>query len=95
MRKNITRSDIATIVSQKLGVSKEVSSEVIDLALKAIADSVIGGNNVEFRGFGTFTVKQRAASTRRNFSKGTTMKVPAHNVFGFKPSKALNIKLNK
>ena len=45
MRKNITRSDIATIVSQKLGVSKEVSSEVIDLALKAIADSVIGGTS--------------------------------------------------
>lgn len=95
MRQNITRSDIAAIVSQKLGTSKQVTGEIIDAAITAIADSVKNGSTVEFRGFGTFGVKHRAESTRRDFGRGTTMKVPAHNIFAFKASKALNAKLNK
>ena len=56
--------------------------------MEQLRDSLIGGENVYLRGFGTFLLKHRAAKTARNISKNTTMIVPAHTIPAFKPSKA-------
>lgn len=56
--------------------------------MDAIKGSVIGGKNVYLRGFGSFVVKKRAEKTARNISKNVTLKIPAHNIPSFKPSKS-------
>ena len=38
-------------------------------------------------GFGSFIVKERAEKTARNIAKNTTIKIPAHSIPAFKPSK--------
>ena len=58
------------------------------LFMEAIKGSVIDGKNVYLRGFGSFVVKQRAEKTARNISKNVTIKIPAHNIPSFKPSKS-------
>jgi DNA-binding protein HU-beta len=52
-----------------------------------IKSSLKSGENVYFRGFGSFNIKHRAEKTGRNISKNTTIIIPAHKVPAFKPSK--------
>ncbi|MGQ9846871.1 MAG: HU family DNA-binding protein, partial [Bacteroidales bacterium] len=56
----------------------------------------IKGNNVYFRGFGSFILKKRAKKTARNISKNTSLIIPEHYVPAFKPAKTfvLEVKNN-
>ena len=39
--------------------------------MESVKDSMVAGNNVYLRGFGSFIVKKRAKKTARNISKNT------------------------
>jgi DNA-binding protein HU-beta len=55
--------------------------------METIKTSMINGNEVFLRGFGSFIIKHRAEKTARNISKNTTIIIPAHNIPAFKPAK--------
>ena len=55
--------------------------------MDAVKASMINGENVYLRGFGSFTIKKRAEKTGRNISRNTTIIIPAHNIPAFKPAK--------
>jgi DNA-binding protein HU-beta len=61
--------------------------------METVKDSMIKGNNVFLRGFGSFIVKKRAKKTARNISKNTTIIIPAHNIPAFKPAKSFITKV--
>ena len=50
--------------------------------------TMINGEEVFLRGFGSFIIKHRAEKTARNISKNTTVVIPAHNIPAFKPAKS-------
>ena len=56
--------------------------------MDAVKESMVAGNNVYLRGFGSFIVKKRAKKTARNISKNTTIIIPEHFIPAFKPSKS-------
>jgi DNA-binding protein HU-beta len=56
--------------------------------MESLKQSLVKGNNVYLRGFGSFIYKQRAEKTARIFSKNTTITIPAHRIPAFKPSKS-------
>jgi DNA-binding protein HU-beta len=70
---------------------------VVESFMENVKESMVAGNEVFLRGFGSFVIKRRAEKTARNISKNTTIKIPAHNIPAFKPAKAfLNaVKENK
>ena len=72
-------------------------SNTYESFMENVKESMVAGNEVFLRGFGSFIIKRRAEKTARNISKNTTIKIPAHNIPVFKPAKAfLNaIKENK
>jgi DNA-binding protein HU-beta len=55
--------------------------------METIKTTMVKGENVYLRGFGTFLLKKRAAKTGRNISNGTTVNIPAHVIPAFKPCK--------
>ena len=55
--------------------------------MEEIRQSMIGGENVYLRGFGSFILKHRAQKVARNIAKNTTLTIPAHNIPAFKPAK--------
>ena len=55
--------------------------------MESVRESMIAGNEVFLRGFGSFIIKQRAEKKARNISKNTTIVIPAHSVPAFKPAK--------
>ena len=62
--------------------------------LGTISDAMAGGNRVELRDFGTFSVRDSKARTGRNPRTGKQVKVPAKAHVHFKPGKGMQTRLN-
>ncbi len=83
----MTKADIVSQVSDKTGIEKAQVLATVKAYMEAVKDALSEGENVYFRGFGSFIVKKRAEKTGRNISKNTTIIIPAHNIPAFKPAK--------
>ncbi|MEQ7798415.1 HU family DNA-binding protein [Pedobacter sp. ASV1-7] len=83
----MTKADIISEISTKTGIEKVDVQETVEAFFKVIKNSMIGGENVYVRGFGSFVVKKRAQKTARNISKNTAIIIPEHFVPSFKPAK--------
>lgn len=84
----MTKADLIREVSQQTGIERAIVAQVIEGVMEGIKSSLIGGEEVYLRGFGSFIDKKRAAKTVRNISRNTTIIVPEHTIPAFKPSKA-------
>lgn len=79
---------IATIATNTNSTKREVDNFVHDF-MATIADALERGEEVTLQGFGTFSVKHRAARPGRNPATGAPVQIPASNTVGFKPGKSL------
>ena len=83
----MTKAEIVKKISQQTGIEQTAASAVVEAFMEQVRQALIGGENVYLRGFGTFNRKHRAEKVAHNISKNTTIKVPAHDIPAFKPSK--------
>lgn len=89
----MTKAEIVAEIAAKAGIEKQVVMQVVEGMMETIKTSMINGEEVFLRGFGSFIIKHRAEKTARNISKNTTMIIPAHNIPAFKPAKSFVEKL--
>jgi DNA-binding protein HU-beta len=85
--RKMTKADIVSRISEKLGIEKGDVQATVETFMEEVKTSLESGENVYLRGFGSFIIKMRAEKTGRNISKNTTIKIPAHNIPAFKPAK--------
>lgn len=83
----MTKAEIVTEIANKTGIEKVAVQATVEAFMETVKDSMVKGDNVYLRGFGSFTIKRRAEKTGRNISKNTTIIIPAHNMPSFKPAK--------
>lgn len=83
----MTKADIVAGIADETGLERAEALRAVEAFMNAIKVSLVSGQNVYLRGFGSFIVKERAQKTGRNISKNTTIIIPAHNIPSFKPSK--------
>ena len=79
--------EIINKVSSKTGIDKSDVQETLEATLITIKESLVEGESVFIRGFGTFSNKKRAKKIARNISTNTAIILEAHFVPHFKPSK--------
>lgn len=91
----MTKAEIVTEIAKQTGIEKAAVLNVVEKLMEVIKDSLAHGENVYLRGFGSFTVKKRAAKTARNISKNTTLIIPEHNIPSFKPANCFKEKVAK
>ena len=77
------------------GLTKKDAEAAVNTVFGAIGDALAKGENVALLGFGTFTVKTRAAREGRNPRTGEVVKIKASKVPAFKAGKALKNKVEK
>ena len=82
----MTKAEIVSEISKSTGIEKLVAQTIVESAMNSIEKSLVKGENVYLRSFGSFIIKKRAKKTARNISKNTTVIIPAHNVPAFKPA---------
>ncbi|MBO7397222.1 MAG: integration host factor subunit beta [Bacteroidales bacterium] len=84
----MTKAEIVNEVAKTTGIEKVQVLAVVEEFTKVVKDSLIAGNPVYLRGFGSFIIKHRAQKAARNITRKTTMTIPAHNIPAFKPAKS-------
>ena len=89
----ISEADIVNEISKNTGIAKDDVLKTVEAFMDCVKDSLAKNENVYLRGFGSFIVKERAEKTARNISKNVTIKIPAHNIPAFKPSKEFTAKV--
>ena len=83
----MTKAEIVAEIANKTGIEKVAVQASVEAFMETIKNSMVTGQNVYLRGFGSFIIKKRAEKTGRNISKNTTLIIPAHNIPAFKPAK--------
>jgi DNA-binding protein HU-beta len=85
----MTKAEIIKNITEETGIPYKDVAASVEGFMEEIRNSLAENKeNVYLRGFGTFTVKHRAAKTARNISKNTTMVIEAHDFPAFKPAKS-------
>ena len=83
----MTKAEIVSEISKTTGVDKASVLATVEKFMEIVKDSLVNGEHVYLRGFGSFIVKTRSEKTARNISKNTTIIIPAHKIPAFKPAK--------
>lgn len=73
--------------------SKAILQGAFDAFLAAIILLLKTTNEIQLRGFGTFTVIERAPRKARNPKTGETVMIPARKTIKFKPGKVLKAEI--
>jgi len=68
---------------------------IVETVLSEMSDALVNGDRVELRGFGAFSVKERAARIGRNPRTGESVEVAAKKLPAFKAGKSLRDRLNE
>ena len=92
----LTRADLITELAASHPHLRQADVELIVATIFGqITDALARGDRVELRGFGAFTVKQRAARIGRNPRTGEVVPVDEKAAPFFRASKALHVRLNR
>lgn len=84
----MNKSELIAKIQSKTVIDKKVMSNAIDALVESISEELVNGGTVQLVGFGTFSVKERAARTGRNPQTGEEIQIAASKVPSFKAGKA-------
>ena len=90
----MNKNDLIDAIATDADLSKASAGRALDAALAAVTSSLSKGDSVSLVGFGTFSVKARAARQGRNPRTGDAIQIAASNTPGFKAGKALRDAVN-
>ena len=90
----MNKSELIDAVADSAGLSKADATKAVDAFASTVTGALKKGDQVTLVGFGTFTVRERAARTGRNPRTGASINIPASKVPGFKAGKALKDSVN-
>ena len=90
----MNKSELIEAVAESADIPKAVATRALDAMVESVTDSLKKGESVSLVGFGTFTIKERAARTGRNPQTGQPIEISAAKVPSFKAGKSLKHGVN-
>lgn len=90
----MNKSELIEAVAQGADISKAAAGRAVDALVDSVTTALKEGDQVTLVGFGTFTVRERAARTGRNPQTGQTINIAASKQPAFKAGKALKDAVN-
>ena len=86
---NMSKKEFVDAYAKATGETKKRSEELVNQFLETVEKTLLKGDSVQFVGWGTFEVKERAARTGINPQTKKEIKIPAKKVVKFKVGKKL------
>lgn len=90
----MNKSELIEAVAKSADLSKADAGRAVDAFVDATTKALKKGDQVSLVGFGTFSVRERAAREGRNPRTGETIHIPASKSPAFKAGKALKDAVN-
>jgi DNA-binding protein HU-beta len=91
----MNKLELVDHVAAAADLTKVKAAEALEAVLDGIEKTLKKGEEVRLVGFGTFSVRERAAGKGRNPATGKEIKIAASRNARFKPGAALKAGLNK
>ena len=90
----MNKSELVDAMAATAGISKAAAAKALVSLMDNVKKALNSGDKVSLVGFGSFSVKERAARDGRNPQTGETIKIPARKVVTFKPGSELKSAVN-
>ncbi|MCW8194147.1 HU family DNA-binding protein [Proteobacteria bacterium 005FR1] len=90
----MNKSELIEAIAATADIPKAAAGRALDAMVDTVADALKKGDQVVLVGFGTFSVKERAARTGRNPQTGQPIEIAAAKIPSFKAGKALKDAVN-
>jgi len=90
-----TKKELVDRVADLTGNKRVVVKKIIQTFLDQIIDELGNGNRLEFRDFGVFETKKRAARMAQNPKTLERVRVPAKRSVKFKTGRLMKLKLQQ
>ena len=92
----MTKRELVVRISKETGIIQQDVHVVVQKTLDYITESLLKGENVEFRNFGVFELKTRKARIGRNPNQPeNTVRIPPRKVVKLKAGKKMKALLSK
>lgn len=85
----MNKQELVTAIAEKADMSKAEAERALNATTDVITKALKSGDAVQLIGFGTFSVKKRAAREGRNPRTGETLKIAACKAPAFKAGSKL------
>lgn len=92
--RTITKKELVNRISTETGITKVVAKDVIQKFLDLMIEELAAGNRLEFREFGVFETKERAARRAQNPRTLEKVQVPAKRIVKFKVGRMMRKKVS-
>ena len=90
----MNKAEFVSAVADATELSKADAGRAVDAMVEVITKALKKGETITLVGFGTFSVRKRAARQGRNPQTGDTIKIKASKNPAFKAGKALKDAVN-
>ena len=87
--KKVNKTQLVEKIAENADLSKASAGRALDAFIEAVSDTLKSEDQVALVGFGTFSVRTRAARTGRNPKTGEEIQIAEAKVPAFKAGKAL------
>ena len=91
----MNKTELIAAVAEQSGLSKKDAEAAVNAVFDSVKDALAEGDKVSLIGFGTFSVKTRAARTGLNPRTKETIEIPESKVPAFKAGKGFKDVVNK
>ncbi len=89
------KAEFISRVAEKAKITKKEATKVVNTMIETITEALAKGEAVQFVGFGTFSIRKRAAREGRNPRTQQPIKIPATKVPVFRAGKELREAVKK
>lgn len=90
----MNKSELVNAIADSAGLTKADAGRAVDAFVSSVTVALQAGDSVSLIGFGTFTVRDRAARMGRNPRTGESIYIRASKNPAFKAGKALKVAVN-
>ncbi len=90
----MNKSELIENLAEDLDISHREAVSITETIIGAMTESLVAGESIEIRGFGSFVVKQYDSYEGRNPKTGKKIKVKPKKLPFFKVGKDLREKVN-
>ena len=94
MKNNLNKGDVVNKLVEATEISKGTVEKVLNSLLETLTKTLADGSSATFIGFGTFSIKERAARAGKNPQTGETIEIKECKVPSFKAGKTLRDAVN-
>ncbi|HBD11123.1 MAG TPA: integration host factor subunit alpha [Porticoccaceae bacterium] len=89
----LTKSDIAEMLYEELGLNKRESKEIVECFFEEIRSALENNEQVKLSGFGNFDLRDKNTRPGRNPKTGEEIPIEARRVVTFKPGQKLKVRV--